>query len=134
MAKLTDEAEILFRQIHPNHMSNGNPSSDRFRPTPNDAGKLSVDRSAIVSAAESYHNYINNGRASAAVFGVSVGECLEEQLPSFEDPIEESATSKANPAHAVIDFGAFSGKDCRVIGRRLQLKASARGQLHPLPA
>ena len=134
MAKLTDEAEILFRQIHPNYMSNGMPSSDRFRPTSNDGGRLSVDRSALVSAAESHELYVSNGRASTAVFGVSVGECLAEQLPSFEDPIEESSTTKANPAHAVIDFSAFSEKDRRVLGRRLQLKAIDRGQLHPQPA
>lgn len=45
--KLTDAAEIVFRQIHPNCMHDGEPSSDRFRPSEKDANMLSIDRSAL---------------------------------------------------------------------------------------
>ena len=131
MIQLTDEAEILFRQIHPNHMRAGVPLSDRFRPSPKDEGKLSVDRSSLVTAAESFDRFISNGFASAAVYGVTVGECFAENLPSFEDPIAESETLKANAAHAIIDFQGFPEKNWKNIARRLHLKAVARGQQHP---
>jgi len=85
--KLTDQNEVLLRQIHPNFYSGGKPASDRFRPQPSDVGRMSVDRGALTTAAESHHLYTSGGRASAAVFGVSVAEFSDEDLSSFADPV-----------------------------------------------
>jgi hypothetical protein len=52
--ELVDEGEILFRQIHPEFMDNGEPTSQGFGPTAKDEGKLSVDRSAITDPKSSY--------------------------------------------------------------------------------
>ena len=38
--QLTDDAEILFRQIHPNFWQDGEPSSQPFMPTPKEVPRL----------------------------------------------------------------------------------------------
>lgn len=71
---LTDENEVLLRQIHPTFIQGGQPSSQPFAPTPKDANRLSVDRSSLTTAADSHALFTGNGHASEAVYGVSVGE------------------------------------------------------------
>lgn len=55
--KLTDLAEVLLRQVHPSYIENGDLSSQPFRPTPKDANKLSLYRSSICSAEESFIHF-----------------------------------------------------------------------------
>ncbi len=131
--KLTDEAEIVFRQIHPNCMHDGEPSSDRFRPSEKDANMLSVDRSALVSAEQSHTLYTANGNASAAVFGLSVAEFAGDSVTCFENPVEATPATVANPAHALADYSAHTLKQQKLIAKKLKRAAVARGQLHPPP-
>ena len=67
---LINEDEVLFRQIHPNCIHNGEPASDRFKPLPNDKGKMSVDRGSLTDAAASHALYTSTGNQSGAVYGV----------------------------------------------------------------
>ena len=133
MTKLTSAMEVLYRQIHPEFIENGLPTSQPFRPTRKDQGRLSVDRSSVTSASDSFDLFIDSGFASAAVYGLSVGEFGFENLPCLEDPIEESPTTAANAAHAFVDFTAHSDGQWKNISKRLKRKAIERGQLHPLP-
>lgn len=128
---LVDADEVLFRQIHPTFLHNGEPASDRFKPYPNDHGLMSVDRSALTSAAASHALYVSTGLQSAAVFGVSVGELDAEGVPCQEDPLPATSTTPANPAHALADYNAHDDKKQKNISKRLKRKAVARGQLHP---
>lgn len=130
-AQLTDLDEILFRQIHPSFLSGGRPASDRFRPQPNDVGRMSVDRSALTTASQSHHLYTSDGLASAAVFGVSVSEFAEENLSCFSDPLPATGASSANPAHAVVNFIPIPEEQWKLISKRLAVKAANRGQLYP---
>lgn len=129
--KLTDAEEILFRQIHPNFIDNGEPSSDRFRPSERDRNMLSVDRSSMTSAALSHALYTGNGLASAAVFGLSVQEFRSETITCVPDPIPASDGKAPNPAHALADYSAHEAKSQKVIAKKLKRLAVARGQLHP---
>jgi hypothetical protein len=129
--KLTDAAEIVFRQIHPNCMHEGEPSSDRFRPSEKDANKLSVDRSALVTAEQAHTLYTRNGNASAAVFGLSVAEFAADEVGCYGDPIKATETLAANPAHALADYSAHTPKQQKLIAKKLKRAAVARGQLHP---
>ena len=73
--QLTDQDEILFRQIHPNFVEeDGQPSSQPFQPTEKDAGQLSVDRSSLTTAAAAFALFTSDGHASVAVYGLSVAE------------------------------------------------------------
>ncbi|MFM0454150.1 hypothetical protein PQR21_27530 [Paraburkholderia nemoris] len=129
--KLTAEAEVLFRQIHPNFIDDGEPSSDRFRPSEKDANMLSVDRSAVITADISHALYTSNGLASAAVFGLTVGEFAQETVTCVEDPIDATDTTAANPAHALADYSAHTLKQQKLIAKKLKRAAIARGRLHP---
>lgn len=86
-AKLEDEDELMFRQIHPSFVHDGQPSSQPFCPTPKDEQKLSLDRSALLSADKSYTAYIARGQVSAGVYGLTVGEFGSVEIPCLSDPI-----------------------------------------------
>lgn len=134
MTNLADAMEVLFRQIHPKFIEDGLPTSQPFRPTRKDNGRLSVDRSALTSASDSFALFIATGSTSTAVYGLTVGECGAEKLPCSADPIESSSTAAANAAHAFVDFNDHSDGQWKNISKRLKRKAIERGQLHPSPS
>lgn len=131
MTLLIDDAELMFRQVHPKHIENGLPTSQSFRPTEKDEGQLSVDREALTSAMASYNLFVTNGFLSSGVYGVTVGECRKENLPCLSDPLTATEAHSANPAHAVINFNNHSTKHWKIKSKRLKQNAVARGQLHP---
>lgn len=92
---------------------------------------LSVDRSAVVTADQAYLLYTRNGNASAAVFGLSVGEFAADEVPCYEDPIQATVAMAANPAHALADYSAHTLKQQKLVAKKLKRAAVARGQLYP---
>lgn len=125
---LTDADEVLFRQIHPKWVEDdGEPSSQPFIPTKKDNNKLSVDRSSLTEASDSYALFLASGLASVAVYGLTVGEFGKENLPCTADPLEKTDEQSANPAHALADYTAFSAGQQKLIARRLKIVARARG-------
>ena len=129
---LDDQDEVLFRQIHPNFYDNSYPGSVQFAPSAKDEGQLSVDRGSLTTPAASHALYTGNGYASAAIYGVSVGEFGAENLPCHPDPLAATARQTANPAHAYADFTGVNSSQSRKIAKRLRNVAVARGRLHPL--
>jgi hypothetical protein len=129
--KLTEGSDILLRQIHPKFIENGEPSSDRFRPSEQDANLLSLDREALVTPSESHANYTATGKLSEAVFGLSVLEFQDENIICSEDPIVKTETIPANRAHCLADYSAHALKQQKIIGKKLKRVALARGRLHP---
>lgn len=132
-AKLTNPAEILFRQIHPDLMQDGVPASSGFRPSESDKDMLSVDRSSLTSPSAAHTLYTANGLASEAVFGVSVGEFQDNGLPCQEDPIVASAGTAANPAHALASFVGHTVSKQKTLAKKIKRVAVARGVLHLSP-
>lgn len=129
--KLTIRSEVMFRQIHPNYLQGGEPTSDRFRPTALDNDLLSVDRSSITSAEMAHALCTSTGRRSAAVFGLSVGEFHNESVTCIEDPIACTHDTPANAAHALAEFTVHDQKKQKVIAKRLKSLAIKRGCFHP---
>jgi hypothetical protein len=123
--------EVLFRQIHPDLMQSGVPASSAFVPKPSDAGMLSVDRSSLATAEESYNLYVANGLRSAATYGVSVGEFGAHGLRCIPDPIKDVPGRKDNRAHALVDYTALNPAQQKKVGKRIKTAALARGILHP---
>lgn len=130
--KLTDQAEVLFRQIHPDLMQDGEPASSSFRPKDADKDMLSVDRSALTTASDAHALYTNNGHRSAAVYGLTVAEFEGFGISCEDDPLEETEESTANPAHALASFAGYGRSKQKTLGKRLKKFAVARGCLHPL--
>lgn len=129
--KLTDPAEVLLRQMHPDLMQDGEPSSSNFRPKETDQGKLSVDRSALTNAEAAYDLYTSNGFTSVAVYGVSVAEFDVCGITCEANPLAATDFHAANPAHALADFTPFGGSKQKTLAKRIKKAAIARGMLHP---
>lgn len=129
--ELTDEAEVLFRQIHPDLMQDGEPASSSFRPKESDKNKLSVDRSALTTAAAAFDLFTSNGYTSVAVYGVSIAEFTTCAIPCEADPLPATEEKKANPAHALANFEEFGVSKQKTLAKRIKRAAIARGILHP---
>jgi hypothetical protein len=93
---VTDET-LLLRQIHPNFVQNDRVTSQAFRPTPKDEGKLSVYDGDMISAEDSWKHHTGVGFGSAGVLGITVRECNAEWLVVCPSP-------DVFPEHAHVDF------------------------------
>jgi hypothetical protein len=123
--------ELLFRQVHPTQLQGGVLSSAIFIPTLEDKDQLSVDRSSLTTAKDSFDLFTGNGLSSIAVYGVTVGEFGKEGLPCHPDPLQATGTLKANPAHAYVDYTSATGTNKRKkLAQRLRTVAADRGSLH----
>ncbi len=113
---------LLLRQVHPHFFPDGEISSQAFFPFPKDDGKLSVYDGDQIGAEASHRHYtVDLGLESVGVWAVSGAEAVSVSLMYLPDPIV------GNPAHSVIDFGAFTDKDCRKLAKRLKKFAVDRG-------
>ena len=129
---ISNPDEIMFRQIHPILYEAGAVASSAFMPTDSDQGQLSVDRGSLTTPKASFDLYRENGRQSAAVYGVSVGEFTTEGIPCKPDPLPATENLKANPAHAYADYYGVGTNQRRKKAQRLRTAALRRGILHPL--
>ena len=126
-----DEEEELFRHIHPSFFLEGKPTSQAFMPTKKD-GRLSVDRSSMISAEESFLLYKERGRDAECTYCLSVGELKEHDLGCISDPIEGRGSVPPNPAHCYADMSGIPEGKQKKIAKRLKEKAAARGRRYPI--
>jgi hypothetical protein len=127
-----DEDEILYRQVHPTFVRDGRPSSQAFRPTPKDQGKLSVARGSLTTASAAYeHHTVSLGLRSGGTWGLMVAECAAQALPVLPDPLTSPPEKVPDPAHAVVDFSGLSNSKVEAKGMLLARGAASRGRLHP---
>jgi hypothetical protein len=127
--QLTNHDEELFRQVAPKDYRVGNVvTSVTFRPLPKDEGYLSVDRSSLTTAENSFLQFVNGIGNSVGVLAVTVGECANEQLNSYEDPLPN------NGWHALVDFNGLTRGQQETKAKLLRDIAEKRGYRHgPLP-
>lgn len=118
---------LLLRQVNPNFVQGNTISiqvftSQTFRPTPKDEGKLSVYHGDKFDARESFDHFTERGYASAGVVAVSKLECDNEALPVDEDndPFE---------GHCSINYGSLSSGQTDKKAKRLKAYAQIRGWL-----
>ncbi|XZF13494.1 hypothetical protein ACTHGU_17075 [Chitinophagaceae bacterium MMS25-I14] len=125
-----DSETILLRQIHPTFVQADNVSvqafsvtSQAFKPTPKDEGKLSVYNSEKFTPESSYNHFTSGEFKSSGVLGVSKAECNAEELNCIEDN---------NPfdGHTYIDFTALSGNQIEKKAKKLRNAALTRGWLY----
>ena len=114
---------LLHRMVHPTWLQNGLPTSQTFRPTPKDAGRLSVYDGSQISARDAWLHFIGvspGERPPVGVVAVSVEECLHSGLPVVPDP----ATF---PGHTLIDFTGLSKNQIKRKAGGLKDAANTRG-------
>lgn len=124
---------LLYRQVHPRLFKNGTPTSVNFRPTERDEGKLSVDRSSVVSAEQAHQRFLARGLDSIGTWAFSVEEVESTGRNAWADPIEPDPAvgEPGNPAHAFVDFDELDRKQSEAVARLLKRAALDRGRLFP---
>ena len=119
---------LLMRQIHPNFIQNGRPTTQAFRPTPKDESRLSVYDGDQIQPQPAWGHYTDVlGLVSAGVMGIAAQECSSLSLPVSPDP--ESFTE-----HCVIDFSGLTKSDVGKKAKLLADFATARDWLFKAPA
>ncbi len=120
--RLDDPDEFLYRQVHPQWIVDGEPSSQAFKPTKKDEGMLSIALGSKTTAEDAFfhHTQVLN-LASGGTWAVTVGEGVAVELSSFEHPLENS------PAHGFIDFRDLSRRAMESKAKLLLAKARDRG-------
>ena len=118
---MADEEHLLHRQVHPSWVQNGQFSSQAFRPTPKDVGKLSVYGGKQISAGESFAHWTSElNLKSDGVVSVSTGEVETLTLAWAID-------GTPFPAHGYIDFTGLSKGQVERSATLLKARALARG-------
>ena len=111
---------LLLRQIHPDFVQQGRPTSQAFRPTPKDENQLSVYNGALITAKASWHHYTETlSFESAGVMALSHAECVGERLKVIEDRVPF-------PEHCSIDFSGL--KKSEIDRKSKKLAAFAKGR------
>jgi len=116
------ENTLLWRQVHPSWIQEGRPTSQTFKPTLKDEGKLSTYDGDAIAAQPSWSHFTGTlRRESMGVLGVTVGEFQAETLPSAHDPQPDF------PQHVSVDYTAFSSGQIEKKSKRLRVVATTRG-------
>lgn len=122
--RLTQPDEMLYRQVHPQWVRDGELKPPAFTPGSGDDGLLSVSRSSLIGAEASWQRHTQiKGLSSAGVWGVTV---TEAERPCLADPTVEPP----DDAHAVIDFRGLSRGQREAVAKRLKTAAQRRGCLY----
>ena len=115
---------FLYRQIHPNFVQNGRPTSQAFRPTPKDENKLSAYNGDRIQPEASWKHYTDMlGLASAGVMAVTTAECIAHSL-------SVTADETPYPEHCTIDFSSLVKREIEKTAKILAESAIQRGWLY----
>lgn len=114
---------VLIRQVHPNFVQKGRVTSQAFRPTPKDEGKLSTYDGDQIGVQAAWRHYTEDlGFESAGAYGLTVQEVVSLELTVTPDP-------EPFPEHVLIDFSKFERKQIEKKGKKLKAFAVGRGWL-----
>jgi hypothetical protein len=118
------DSTMLLRQIHPAFVQADQATSQAFRPTLKDDGKLSVYDGDKITAEKAWSHYSTLGNESAGVMGLLVEECTKANVSAAAD-------SAPFPEHCVVDFAKLTtNKEVDNTAKVLKRAANARGWLH----
>ena len=118
---------LLYRMVSPSWIQRGIATSQTFKPTRKDNGRLSVYDGDQITPQDAYEHYTGSppglGQTAVGVLAVAVAECesLNLTVKLDGDPI---------PAHAIIDFTALSRRNTNRAADELKQIANARGWQH----
>lgn len=130
---MSDPEEILWRQVNPAFVHGGTITSQAFRPTPTDKGRLSVSRSSVETAEDAYKFFTQIlRRSSAGSWSVSFSEVQGAGSRAIFDAEAVTAPPPpCSPGHSSVDYRPFGSSAIKRIGAELALKADKRGRQHP---
>ena len=118
---------MLYRQVHPIWIQQGQVTSQVFRPTPKDKKQLSTYDGDQITAENAWQHFTNTlSCLSLGVVGVTVEECQHHNLDTIPDP-------KTFREHVLIDFTSHDTENqIKKISKLLRLVAYNRGWLYKI--
>lgn len=108
---MTDEVELLLRQVHPDWLHNDLIGSQAFF----DA-ECSVARGSKVTADAAWRSHTSRGLQSAGVVDVTVGQAGDLGVETWDDP----ARPDRGAEHAYLDMRALGTSALRATAVRLR--------------
>ena len=118
---MAEEEHLRHRQVHPDWVQDGEFSSQAFKPTQKDEGKLSVYDGKQIKADDSFTHYtVVQKLRSGGVVSVSTVEVDGAGLRWLIDGVPF-------PQHGHIDFSGLSGSQIKAKSVQLKTMALARG-------
>ena len=121
--RISKSNEGLYRQIHPRWIRDGQITTQAFKPTSKDNGKLSIRLASHMSSEEAYGRHTAMGLASSGTFEVTVGEVEEAGLRSINDSEAEHSPF----GHGYIDTRASARSLIAKAAKHLKECAMLRG-------
>ena len=116
---------LLYRMVHPSWMLEGRPTSQTFKPTRKDNGRLSAYDGDQISPQDAYEHFTSPqpglGQRAVGVLAITVAECKSFNLTVSPDPLV------GFPEHVAIDFTGRSRRGIEVVAGELNDFANARG-------
>lgn len=126
-----ETSELLWRNAHPDFVDGDRLSSQAFRLSTDDEGKLSVARETLVTAEDHYKEYVGDfGLLSAGVWAVSTDEVWTEFVEVVDDGDVDDGHDRPL-GHAYLDLRNHTTRQARSLGGRLRTFAQERGRQHP---
>ena len=120
---LTNGDVHLYRQVHPSWFVDGMITSQAFKPTTKDRGKVSVRMSTVVTAEEAYQYHISQGLKSIGTYQVTVDDIVSCELHAIDD----SRLDSAPRGHAYIDYRGIAKKPAERAAKELRTCAMRYG-------
>ncbi len=118
---MTTPDTLLHRQVNPSWVQDGRVTSQLFKPSPKDEGRLSVYDGDRMSAPAAWAHFTGIlGFLSIGVMSVTVAECITHELPVEPDP-------EPFPEHTIIRFDGLSPNEVRRRAKYLTKAAQVRG-------
>jgi hypothetical protein len=115
------DATLLLRQVHSSWVQEGRVTSQAFKPTPKDEGRLSVYDGDQIEAEASWRHFTSTlQRSSVGVLGITVGEFRAESLSVIPDP-------DTFPEHVLVDYRGHTAGQVEKKSKRLRSIATERG-------
>jgi hypothetical protein len=115
---------MLHRQVNPSWIQNNRVTSQAFKPTPKDNGRLSVYDGDKITAEKAWEHFTTTLKfQSVGSLALIVKECRDNDLPVESNPEEF-------PEHVLINFTAFNGNQIEKKAKKLRSIADARGWVY----
>lgn len=117
---MTDDT-LLHRQVHRTWVRRGEPTSQAFKPTAKDEGRLSLYDGDQIDAEGAWLHYTEDqGFPSVGVISVTPSECRRAGVPVIAD-------GQPYPEHVTVSFDGMSKNAMRIAASVLVTAALERG-------
>lgn len=133
--EIEDSEELLWRQVNPQFLHNGQVTSQAFRPSPEDQGLLSTSRQYKQTAHGAFEFHVNVRRyESAGTWALSIGEVRSAGLRAIDDGESDTGPpAPCPPGHTSIDFRPFGKSAIRKKSAGMSFHANLRGCMYRPP-